>query len=72
LLADLNLLVGFEEIDDAVDGFVGVNGMQRREYEVAGFDGGHSRSDGLGVAHLADKNDVGVLAQRAAKGVRER
>jgi hypothetical protein len=31
------------------------------------FRGFHGRVDGLGVAHLADQHDVGVLAQRRAQ-----
>ena len=45
--------------------------MQRREHEVAGFRR-EQRISRLEVAHLADQDDVGVLAERAAQRVRER
>ena len=48
--------------------------MQRGQHEVAGLRGGERGADGLGVAHLADEDDVGVLAQdvleRARKAAR--
>jgi hypothetical protein len=46
--------------------------MQRAEDQVAGLGGGESERDGLEVAHLADQDDVGILAQRAPQGVAER
>ena len=37
-----------------------------------GFGREQRRFDGLEVAHFADEDDVGILAQRAAQRVRER
>ena len=65
--ARLRLLVGREEVDDAVDRLRGVDRVQRREHEVAGLGGGQRRVDRLLVAHLADEDDVRVLAQDAAQ-----
>ena len=70
--ADLLLLVRREDGDDAVDGLRRVERMQRGEHEVAGLGGEQRRLDRLEVAHLADEDDVGVLAQRAAQRLRER
>ena len=69
LLADLALLVRRERRDDAVDGLRRVEGVQRREHEVAGLGGDERRLDRLEVAHFADEDDVGILTQRAAEAV---
>ena len=45
--------------------------MQRREDEVAGLGRGERGRDRLEVAHLAEEDHVGVLAQRAAQRLRE-
>ena len=42
-----------------------------REDEVAGLGGGQRRRDRLEVAHLAEEDHVGVLAERATQGVGE-
>ena len=68
LEADLLLLVRREDRDDAVDGLRGVQGVQGREHQVAGLGRGDGGLDRLVVAHLADQDDVGVLAQGAAQG----
>ena len=70
--AHLLLLVRREDVDDAVDGLRGVLGVQGREDEVAGLGGGQRHRDGLEVAHLADQDDVGVLAQHVLERVLER
>ena len=72
LQADLLLLVRREDRDDAVDRLGRVERVQRREHEVAGLGGEQRRFDRLEVAHLADEDDVGILAQRAAQRLRER
>ena len=59
---------GRKNRDDAVDRLRRVQGVQRREHEVAGLGGGEGRLDRLVVAHLTDQDDVGVLAQGAAQG----
>ena len=63
---DLGLLLGGEDVDDAVERLGGVVGVQRGEDEVTGLGDGEREPDGLEVAHLADEEDVGVLAQDAA------
>ncbi len=70
--ADLLLLVRREDGDDAVDRLGRVERVQRREHQVAGLGGEQRRLDRLEVAHLADEDDVGILAQRAAQRLRER
>ena len=72
LLADLLLLVRREDVDDAVDGLRRVLGVQGGEDQVAGLGGGQRHLDGLEVAHLADQDDVGVLAQHVLERLGER
>jgi hypothetical protein len=48
-----------------------VLGVERREDEVAGLRRGQRRADRLHVAHLADEDHVGVLAQRGLEAHRE-
>jgi len=61
--ADLVLLVGREDVDDAVDCLRGVARVQGRQDQVACLGRGHGDGDSLKVAHLADENDVRVLTQ---------
>jgi hypothetical protein len=68
LHADLALLMGGEDVDDAVDGLRRVLGVERREDEVAGLRRGQGGPDRLHVAHLADEDHVGVLAQGGLEG----
>ena len=70
--AHLILLLGREDVDDAVDRLRRALRVQRREDEVAGLGRGERRRDRLEVAHLADEDHVGVLAQRGAQRVGER
>ena len=69
---DLLLLVRREDVDDAVDGLRGVLRVQGGEDEVTGLGGGEGHRDRLQVAHLADQDDVRVLAQHVLEGVGER
>ena len=69
--ADLALLLGREHVDDAVDRLRRVLGVERREHEVAGLGRGDRGADRLEVAHLADEDHVGVLAQRRLQRVAE-
>ena len=41
--------------------------MKGGENQVAGLSSGQRRGDRLEVSHLADQNNVGVLAQRRTK-----
>src|SRR5512132_2219113 len=72
LHAHLALLLGGEDVDDAVDRGRRALGVQRREHEVPGLGCGERGRDRLEVAHLADEDHVGVLAQRGAKPFGER
>ena len=69
--ADLLLLLGREDVDDAVDRRRRALRVQRREHEVAGLGRGQRGRDRLEVAHLADEDDVRVLAQRRLEGLAE-
>ena len=71
LHAHLLLLVGREDVDDAVDGLRRVLGVQGGEHEVAGLGRGQRGRDRLEVAHLADEDHVGVLAQGGLEAERE-
>src|SRR5829696_1191105 len=71
LRPDLSLLGGREDVDQAVDRRRGVLRVQRGEDEVAGLGGRERGRDRLEVAHLAEEDHVGVLAERAAKRVCE-
>ena len=71
LEAHLLLLVRREHRDDAVDRLGRVERVQRAHHEVAGLGRGERGLDRLEVAHLADEDHVGVLAQRGAQRVRE-
>jgi hypothetical protein len=71
LRPDLALLVRRENVDDAVDRLRRGVGVQRAEREVARLRDAQRRFDRLEVAHLADEDDVRVLAQRGAQRARE-
>src|SRR3954447_10882265 len=70
----LLLLLGGEDVDDAVDGLCGVLRVQGREHQVTGLCRGERDADGLQVAELTDQDDVGILTQgvleRAGEGPR--
>ena len=65
--ADLVLLAGRKDVDDAVDGLRRARGVQGAEHQVPGLGRGERERDGFQVAHLADEDDVRILAQRAAQ-----
>ncbi len=67
----LALLMGREDVDDAVDRLRGGVGVQGGEGQVAGLGDAQRRLDGLEVAHLADQHDIGVLTQAGPQGVGE-
>ncbi len=58
--------------DDALDGFRGIDGVQRGQDKVAGFRGFESDFNGFPVAHFADEDNLGSLTQGAAKSERKR
>ena len=70
--ANLILLLGREDVDDAVDRLRRALGVQRREDEVAGLGGGQGSADRLEISHLADEDHVRILAQRGAQAFGER
>ena len=69
---DLIALVLGEGRDGARDGLARVERVQRAHHQVARLGGEDRRLDGLEVAHLADQDDVGVLAQGTAQRLGER
>ena len=63
------LLFRLKHAQDAVDGFAGVDGVQGAEDQMAGFRRAQGDLHRLLVAHFADENDLGRLAQRGAQAV---
>ncbi len=65
---DLLLLVGWKDIDDAVDRFDAGIRMQGGKGQMTGFGGGQGGLNRLEVPHLADQDNVGVLPEDMSKG----
>src|SRR5205814_5989997 len=63
LQANLFLLGRGEDGDNTLNGFGGVESVQGREDQVAGFGGEKSGGNGFKVAHFADEDDVRVLTK---------
>src|SRR5207248_7247344 len=53
--------------NDALNSFRGVQSMQSRENQMAGFSGQQRGGNGFQVAHFADQNHVRILTQRGAQ-----
>src|SRR5947199_274222 len=70
--ADLVLLGGREDVDDTIDRFGGIGGVQSAENEVTGSGRGQRELDRVQMTHFAEENDVRsftrCLAQRVGKG----
>ncbi len=71
LLADLVLVAGGKAVEETDHGLGGVVGVEGGEDEVACFGGGEGGGHGFGVAHFADEDDVGVLAEDGSDGLCE-
>ena len=71
LRAHLGLLLGWEDVDDPVDGLRRRLGVQGREDEVPGLGRGEGGGDRLQVAHLADQDHVGILSKCPPQRERE-
>ena len=66
------LLIGEREnADDTLDGFGSVDGVQSGHDQVAGFGSFESDFNGFAIAHFADENYFGRLAQGGAQGESE-
>ena len=72
LEAHLRLLVGGEDVDDALDRLDGVDRAQRGQHELAGLGRREGVADRVDVGQLTDHEHVGVLAQRVAQTPLER
>ena len=68
-LADGPVLVGREQVEDAVDRGRGTGGVDGAEHQVARFGGVDGRLERIDVAQLADQDDVGVLPHRVLEGL---
>ena len=64
---DLALVVRGENGDDAVDALGRVERVERAQDEMPGLGGQEGRVDRVQVAHLADQDDIGILAEAAAQ-----
>ena len=53
-------------IDHAINGLDGAGGVQRAEHQVPGLGRRHGHADGVGIAQLADQNDIRVFTHRRA------
>ena len=71
LRTHLALLLRREDVDDPVDRSGRAARVQRREDQVARLGRGQSGRDRLEIAHLAEEDHVGVLAEAGAKGLGE-
>ncbi len=71
LHSDLGLLVWGEDVDDSIYGLYGVGGVNCSEHKVAGFGGGEGGGNCFEVAHFADDDDVGILAEDMSEGIGE-
>ena len=69
--ADLVLLVRREHADDAVDRLDSVERVQGRHHEVARLGRVQRGVDGLLVTHLAHEDDIRILPEGGAQGLRE-
>ena len=70
--ANLVLLVGRENVDDAVDRFGRARSVQGAEDKVAGGRRGQRQFDRFQVAHFTDEQDIRIFAQRAAQAQQRR
>jgi hypothetical protein len=66
--AGLVLLVGRERVDDAVDGFGRVVGVQRAENEHAHRGAAEGEANGFQFPHFTQQEDVRIMAHRAFEG----
>ena len=57
-----------EHAGQPFDGVRHAGAVEGGEHQVAGFRGAECRGGGLGIADLADQDDIGALAQRGAQG----
>lgn len=65
------LLVGGEEIHDALDRFGSVEGVKSADDKVSGFGGSHGDLHGLTVAEFTNNDDVGILSHALAQSLGE-
>ena len=66
---DLVLLIGRENIDNAINRFRRARGMQRSEDEVTSCGGGQRQLNRLQITHFADQEDIRVFSQGAAERI---
>ncbi len=62
-VANLRLLRGWKNFDDAVDCFGGIFRMQRAEYQMPGRRCLYRQGDGFEVSHLADEDNVRIFPE---------
>ncbi len=65
---DLGLLVAGKDVDEAVEAFWGIDGVEGADDEMPGLGGSDGGPDRFEVAQFADEDDVGVLPQDMPEG----
>ena len=61
-----------QSVDNSIDRFNSARGVKCAEHEVTGLCSGHRHRNCLGIAKLANKNDIRVLAHGRAHAVGKR
>ena len=61
------MILGVEELEHSGEGLRRVGGVERDEHEVPCFGRLDAGQHGLAVTQFSDKDDVGVLPNRAAQ-----
>ena len=69
LRSNLGLLVGREDIHDAVDGSGCTVGVKRGECQVSRFGDAQGGFHRLQVSHFSDQHDIGIFAQRHSESI---
>ncbi len=70
--AHLRLVAGREQVDDAIDGLGRAGRVHGAQHEVSRLARRERHAHGLGIAQLADDDDVGILAKAGLERVGER
>src|SRR5215208_7136487 len=66
-VADLLLLLGVEHAQNTIDRLAGIDRVERAHHKMSSLRGIQSNLDRGPVAHFADQDDLGSLAERGAQ-----
>ena len=67
--ANLLLFFRLKHTQNTIDRLAGIDRVQGAQHQVAGFRGAQGDLHRVAVAHFADQNDLGRLAQGGAQAV---